>query len=98
MRLKNLVLASVLLTSSGCFTVTATRNGSVPKASEPDFKETEHFFLWGLAPDARVVNVKKVCPQNPPSQLQTQTTFVDGFLSLITLGIYSPRTARVWCS
>lgn len=98
MRLKNLVLASLLLTSSGCFTVTATRKGTTPKATEPDYQTTEHFFLWGLAPDARVVNVKKACSEKAPSQLQTQTTFVDGFLSLITLGIYAPRTARVWCS
>jgi hypothetical protein len=29
--------------------------------------------------------------------MQSQQTFVDGLLGLVTLGIYSPQTAKVWC-
>lgn len=98
MRFKALLCVSILLALSGCYTVTATQNGSMKKVTEPDFEKREHFFLWGLAPNARVVNVKKACPSNAPTQMQTQNTFLDSFLGVITLGIYSPRTAKVWCS
>ncbi len=93
-----LLLASLFILGAGCNTVTATRDGGPVKVSEPDFIQRQNFFVFGLAPDARVVNIKTVCKDKPPTQLQTQNTFLDGFLGLITLGIYAPRTAKVWCS
>ncbi|MDQ3231582.1 MAG: Bor family protein [Pseudobdellovibrionaceae bacterium] len=93
--LSALVLAASL--STGCITATIRPQGGAPTAKEPKYSQRESFFMWGLAPDARIVNVKNVCGDKDPVQLQTQQTFVDGLLGGITLGIYSPRTAKVWC-
>ena len=59
--------------------------------------EAQHYFLWGLGqqknldPAAICGGVERV------SRVETQTTFVNGLLGLITLGIYSPQQTRIYC-
>lgn len=88
------VAFAVLL--SGCATVTATPDGQPKLSSTPNYEQTQDFFIGGLVPEKQVVNTQEVCP-NGVRQLQTQTTFVNGLLRVITFNIYAPRTARVWC-
>jgi len=89
------VLACAL--TAGCATVTATPNGQPKLASTPQFEQTQSFFFWGLTPDKQTIDVAQVCAGSGVRQMQTQSTFEDGLFSVVTLGIYSPRTARVWC-
>jgi len=65
--------------------------------SSPDVNNSEDFFLWGLVPESVDVVLANHCGGATPSQFQAQTTFVDGLLGVITLGIYAPRSYRVWC-
>ena len=90
-----LVLASFLLLS--CQTVTVSPPGETIKySSEPNYKKSQNFFLFGLIGNS-IVNVKSVCGDKPVKQMQSQQTFLNGFLSFVTLWIYTPRTASVWC-
>lgn len=89
------VLSSVLM--AGCATVTATPEGQPKLASTPQFEQTQSFFFWGLTPERNTVDVAEVCAGSGVRQIQTQSTFEDGLFSVVTLGIYSPRTSRVWC-
>jgi hypothetical protein len=57
--------------------------------------ERKSFFFWGLTPERRV-DVSTYCPDGAKA-VQEETTFGDGFLSLITLGIYSPRSSTYLC-
>lgn len=57
---------------------------------------TNHFFLWGLAGHSEVHLAEK-CP-NGVSKLTAWQSFGDGFLKVITLGIYTPRSYEVWCA
>jgi hypothetical protein len=91
-----LVACCLVLLLSGCFTQTVRFDAAPKDASEPQYEETLDFYLWGFFP-SHVVDVQRVCAGRPASQLQSRTTFVNGLLNLITLGIYSPRSARVWC-
>jgi len=43
------------------------------------------------------IDVKAICGDKEVRQLQTIDQFTDRLLGLVTLGIYSPRTAKVWC-
>lgn len=97
MRLKALsaLCAASLLTA--CVTATIRPQGGAPTAKEASYSESQSFFLWGLAPKKKTVNVEEICKGKKVSQLQTQHSFLDGFLGAITFGIYAPRTARVWC-
>jgi hypothetical protein len=95
--MKKQFLFLLLLASSACTTVTLRDRGTAKLSSEPTYSSSKSFFFWGLAGTARV-NVSGICGGKRPVQLQTQKTFTDGLLSFITLGIYSPRTASVWCT
>ncbi len=74
----------------------APQKGTRKLVAEPSYESSAAFFLWGLVGEAHV-NVDQICGSNVPKQLQAQHTFVDSFLTILTLGIYAPRTVKVWC-
>ena len=87
----------ILFSTVSCQTVTVSPKGSSHVYStQPDFERSYNFFLFGIVGD-HSVNVQKICKNKSVKQMQTQDTFLNGFLGIITLGIYTPRTARVWC-
>lgn len=92
----NLLLGMLLITLSGCSSVTITPGGKNQLANEPSYEESKPFYFWGLAGEHHI-DVLKICSNNEPLQMQSQQTFVDGLLGVFTLGIYSPHTAKVWC-
>ncbi len=55
-----------------------------------------HFFLWGLVPPQKEIDLDKFCPDGV-SDFKAQKTFLDGFLTFITIGIYSPKSVFVYC-
>jgi len=88
-----LVLASLL---SGCATVTIHPKKTQKLASTPSFEESKDFFFWGLSGEHRL-NVAEVCGNKPVNQMQSQATFNDVVLTIVTLGIYAPHSVKVWC-
>ena len=91
------LIAFVLFSLVSCQTVTISPKGrSHVYSNYPDFERSYPFFLFGLAGE-HYVNVQKICRDKAVKQMQTQKTFLDGFLGGLTLGIYTPKTARVWC-
>jgi len=82
--------------SSGCSTVTISQKGTNKIATEPNYEESYPFFFWGLLGES-VINVKEVCAGKEPRQMQTQYTALDCLLMVVTIGIYSPRSAKIWC-
>lgn len=79
-----------------CSTVTLAPNGESKLSSSPDFQESQSFFIAGLV-GKKIIDTNETCNGKPVRQLQTQDTFGDRFLGIITLGIYTPRTAKIWC-
>jgi len=57
--------------------------------------ERKSFYLFGLTP-TREVDVAVRCPAGVAA-IREQTTFVDGFLDVITLGIWNPRSTWYYC-
>jgi hypothetical protein len=86
----------VALATAGCATITANPRGTGKLDTEPTYSQTKSFFFWGLAGEHHV-DVQQVCGTKSVAQMQAQDTFVNRILQLITLGIYAPRTAKVWC-
>ncbi len=57
----------------------------------------QHFFVNGIG-QSKEVNAAKVCGDvSKVAKVEVQQTFVNGIFSFITMGIYSPREARVFC-
>lgn len=61
----------------------------------------QHFFVWGLAPDERVIDARTACggTENLAS-IQTRQTFVEGLVAALAgyyVNIYSPWDGAVYC-
>jgi hypothetical protein len=88
-----LIAASLL---AGCATVTIRPEGGAKTSAKPDYQATKNYFFWGLA-GVHTIDVKEICEESGVEQMQSQFTFMNGLLGAITVGIYAPKTAKVWC-
>jgi hypothetical protein len=96
MRAIILLFSISALLMSGCSTVTIRPQGGEKLRTAPTYSDSKAFFLFGKI-GTHHIDVKEICGERKVAQMQTQGTFLDGFLGFITLGIYAPRTAKVWC-
>lgn len=96
-RSTRLGLAALLLSSlAGCAAITITESGPGDFTYYPHYETTKHFFLWGFIGE-HSVNTRAACREKRVIQMQTKFTPKDVALAAVTLGLYLPRTARVWC-
>lgn len=94
--IKTIVIGCWLGLLAGCATVTISPAGQPKIKTTPTYEAKQSFFLVGLIGE-RHVDVQSICGNRAPRQLQTVDTFSDKLIGGLTLGIYTPRTARVWC-
>ena len=82
---------------TGCAQQTFTVQNK-PAAVAPKETITHHFLrFWNLS--RKTVDAAKICGgAENVVKTETQQTFVNGLLGFITLGIYTPLEARVYCS
>ena len=69
-----------------------------PAAVAPKETITHHFFVSGIGQKKTVDAAKIYGGAENVVKTETQQTFVNGLLGFITLGIYTPLEARVYCS
>jgi Bor protein len=94
LRYSTVLLTLVGALALGCYTMRFEVEGP-PRSDNQRVHQRKAFFLWGLAP-TREIDAQRICPQGVQAIVE-ETTFGDGFFSLITLGIYSPRTSVYYC-
>ncbi|WP_394846555.1 Bor family protein [Pendulispora brunnea] len=93
-RLRAGVLALAWL-SQGCFSTSLVNKNLTPGAEKHE--EWNSFFFWGLAGEAEV-NVAEICHQGEAWKIEEGTNGATWLVSLVTLGIYSPRKVYVTCA
>src|SRR5688572_19823451 len=90
------VLATLLaIAASGCYKATFMGNPNVVKGADHD--QWNSFFLWGLVGE-ETLDVRQFCSGGRVAQVRTGANVLTGLVSLVTLGIYAPRMAYVWCA
>ena len=82
------------LMASGCYH--ATIETGKPPAPETIDKQWASSFVFGLVPPSTVESAQK-CP-NGVAKVETQQTFLNGLVYLLTFGIYSPMAIKVTCA
>jgi hypothetical protein len=92
LRLVALAAASVLLTS--CWHVTVT-SAATPATTVID-KPFQNSFIYGLVPPPEI-NTGTDCP-NGVSKVETEHSFINGVVTVLTLGIFTPIHVRVTCA
>ena len=89
-----LSLALCVGLSTGCF------HQVIHTGRTPGTAVVEHWFvstwLWGLVP-AKEIDVRRECPAGIAT-IMTETSFVNGLISFLTVGIYTPQHVRVTCA
>ena len=91
MRRLGLTLAAILL--AGCYHVTVV-TGSTPTSTTVN-KEWQNSFVFGLVPPAEL-NVKDQCPQGV-AKVETEQSFLNGLVRVLTYSIYTPMHTEVTC-
>ena len=81
---------------SACSSVTIKPEFGLLLHSEPDFEKSMDFFVFGVIGENRI-DVSEICGVKQPVQMKTEQTFRDGVLMIISVGVYAPHTAKVWC-
>lgn len=97
MRYRRFIFSTLVVCLSACSTVTITPNGRSKLVGEPNYEDSKPFFLGGLIGEHHV-DVLAICGGKEPTQMQSQQTFADGLVALVTLLIYTPQTTKVWCN
>ena len=90
------LIPCLFLVLSGCAAVTITQSGESNFESRPQYEESKDFYLWGLIGEHHI-NVKDICQNQAVKQMQTKFSSWDVLWSGLSLGLYLPRTAKVWC-
>ena len=95
--MKKMLLATALaLLITGCAQQTFTVQNK-PAAVAPKETITHHFFVSGIG-QKKTVDAAKICG-GAENVVKTETRkHSNGLLGFITLGIYTPLEARVYCS
>ena len=94
MRIKLLALAVASLTLNGCSHVTVI--SAAPPAPEVVDKQLQGSFIYGLVPPPEL-NTRSDCP-NGVAKVETEHSFMNGLLSVVTIGIYTPIHTKVTCA
>ncbi len=98
--LKLLCTSFVIISLSGCvqFLVkTGTSQKDHPLAAPARSKKS--YTLFGLGHDQVSPNEYKICKdRDGVAFVERRKTFGEGFLGIITLGIYSPYTLNLYCA
>jgi hypothetical protein len=89
------LLLLIVFSMTSCSKVTVVKQDTQLLIREPDFKKSESYYLWGVVGEHHF-NTQEICT-NGVEQIRTEKTFGNVVLTVITLGIYSPHTAKIWC-
>lgn len=89
-----IALAAVCLVTSACFhqIVQTGRTPGTTVVSKP----WTNTFIFGLVA-ATPIDVSKECP-NGVATVETQMSLVNGLVSFITFGLYTPHDVKVTCA
>ena len=86
------VVCLLSLSMSSCYTLTYTV-GDGSKTGEI-VKKKNHYLIFGLAP-LKTSDPIKMAGDAKNYEVTIKHTFVDGFLNLLTYGLYTPTTTIV---
>jgi hypothetical protein len=91
---RGLGIVGLTLSLTACFHQTV-HSGLTPSTTviERPYVAT---WLWGIVP-ADTIDTRQSCPSGVAT-VETQQSFMNGFVSFFTLGIYAPQRVRITCA
>lgn len=97
---------ALLATAPGCYQTRYVNVYATPPSADPAKAEigativggSQPFYLFGGVPSVTRIDTAAICGDGEVQELRTQRTFGQGFLSVLTFGIYSPYTGETLCT
>jgi hypothetical protein len=83
---------------SGCATIVVTRKPETRTYAAPTYQSSRAAFFWGLYQAEPDLELDQICLGKDADQVSFTYRPTDILETVVTLGIYSPRTVRVWCA
>ncbi|MFT3753764.1 MAG: hypothetical protein QM800_13100 [Paludibacter sp.] len=90
--MKLTMVFAVALMMTSCYTFTATV-GNGPQTGEKIVAHN-HYLIDGLAP-VSTVKVKELTGEAKDYSITVSHSFIDGFLAMLTGGLYTPTTVTI---
>lgn len=87
-------LAFLALGAAGCFEHRVYVGNGAPDGTEV-YDAWKHHFIYGILLEGSV-DLKELCPTNN-AMVHDKVGFLNGLVSWVTLGIYTPSTMKVRC-
>jgi hypothetical protein len=93
----NKLLLPVLLLLSGCVSSIVQTDYKLNAKAPPQYEDYFDGYLFGWVGGKEKVDLVRVCMDQKPYGFQKLHSGEDLFFAVITFGIYTPTTVRVWC-
>lgn len=92
-----LLLSSALFVS-GCYrTMVSSGRPAAPGPSVVYDGKWHSGLVWGIAELSGPYDLDEICPDGW-SEIHTRTSFLNGFVELVTSGIYAPQSVTIVCA
>lgn len=91
------MISAVMSWIPGCASATWVKDPSRRTYTDPAYESSRPFLFWGLLSMGEDVVVETVCRGRGADQITTRTTWTNVLGHVFTLGIYAPKTVRIWC-
>jgi len=90
------LLPVLFLALVGCASQTVYIQGDL--TGPPDHEETQTFWLYGIGQET-TIDATPICgsKHGKLTQVRTRQTFTNVLLTMLTLGVYAPRTIQISC-
>ncbi len=94
--MKYLLLPLLVLTLVGCASQSVYVHGDL--TGPPDFEEMQNFWILGIGQES-MIDATPICgaKRGGVSHVRVRQTFSNALVTIVTLGIYAPRTVQVYC-
>lgn len=95
--IKKVLLLGLIAFVAGC----AQTKFNIQENSDsilPTYDRPQHYFVHGIGQQKNLDPVAICGGEDKVVRVETYYTFVNGLLGFITLGIYTPQQARVYCA
>jgi hypothetical protein len=90
-----LAAVALMAVTSGCYKATFYQNPQAVPGAQHD--EWTDFFLFGLV-GSETLDVRRFCPPHQVASMRTGANVGTGVISVLTIGIYTPRKVYVTCA
>jgi hypothetical protein len=97
MKFSTTLVLALSLGLGACATQRVHFGDSMSMGSIANYEKSQPFFISGIG-QTTDINVREICGAKGAMRIETSETPLDVILSIVTFGIYTPRSVLVYCN